>query len=334
MVDPEFSVDGRPWAARPPAVLLPSFTLDVEREIQYGRLEAAKAFAAANGLNRITAPTPDAWLGIAAAGKTYYDLRQALRDLGLDDPALRAHGIRLLKVGMLFPLEPGIVREFAHGLEEILVVEEKRGFLELLFRDVLYNQAVRPRIVGKRDEAGRILVPADGELDADLVARVVATRLGRLWVSTDADANPRNVHFYRIDTAATPGRFVSGIVIDPADSNHAWISYSGYGAYTPGTPQHVIEARFDPHKHTATFADRSYDIGDQPVTGIERDASTGDLYASTDFGVLRLPAGASAWQQAGSGLPSVAVYGLTLARNGSVLYAATHGRGAYALELP
>src|SRR5207249_3976496 len=84
-------------------------------EIQYGRLEAAKAFAAANGLNRITAPTPDAWLGIAAAGKTYYDLRQALRDLGLDDPALRAHGIRLLKVGMLFPLEPGIVREFARG---------------------------------------------------------------------------------------------------------------------------------------------------------------------------------------------------------------------------
>ncbi|PYM56815.1 MAG: 2-oxoacid ferredoxin oxidoreductase, partial [Candidatus Rokuibacteriota bacterium] len=179
LVDPEFSVDGRPWVARPPAVLLPAFTLDVEREIQYGRLEAAKAFAAANGLNRITAPTPDAWLGIAAAGKTYYDLRQALRDLGLDDPALRAHGIRLLKVGMLFPLEPGIVREFARGLEEILVVEEKRGFLELLFRDVLYNQAVRPRIVGKRDEAGRILVPADGELDADLVARVVAARLGR-----------------------------------------------------------------------------------------------------------------------------------------------------------
>jgi indolepyruvate ferredoxin oxidoreductase len=179
LVDPRWEVDGRPWAARPPAVLLPAFTLDVEREIQYGRLEAAKVFAAANGLNRITVPTPDAWLGIAAAGKTYYDLRQALSDLGLDDPALRAHGIRLLKVGMLFPLEPGIVREFARGLDEILVVEEKRGFLELLLRDVLYNQTVRPRIVGKRDEAERPLVPMDGELDADLVARVVAGRLER-----------------------------------------------------------------------------------------------------------------------------------------------------------
>src|SRR5215472_14452694 len=184
-VDPRWEVDGRPWAARPPAVLLPAFTLDVEREIQYGRLEAAKAFAAANGLNRITVPTPDAWLGIAAAGKTYYDLRQALLDLGLDDAALRAHGIRLLKVGMLFPLEPGIVREFARGLDEILVVEEKRGFLELLLRDVLYNQTVRPRVVGKRDEAERPLVPVDGELDADLVARVVAARLERR-LSADA----------------------------------------------------------------------------------------------------------------------------------------------------
>jgi hypothetical protein len=72
------------------------------------------------------------------------------------------------------------------------------------------------------------------------------------------------------------------------------------------------------------------------VTGIARDAATGDLYAATDFGVLRLPAGATQWQQAGSGLPRVAVYGITLAdTNGArVLYAATHGRGAYALTLP
>jgi len=153
-------------------------------------------------------------------------------------------------------------------------------------------------------------------------------------VTKEADAaNPSNVHFYRVDTAATPGRFVSGIVVDPSDANHAWISYSGYGAYTPGTPQHVIEARFDPRRHTATFADRSYDIGDQPVTGIARDGSTGDLYAATDFGVLRLPAGATAWQEAGSGMPRVAVYGIGITQNGAVLHAATHGRGAYALSL-
>ena len=161
------------------------------------------------------------------------------------------------------------------------------------------------------------------------------TRVGRLWVTKEADAaNPRNAHFYRVDTAATPGRFVSGIVVDPSDSNHAWISYSGYGAYTPGTPQHVVEARYDPKHHTATFTDRSYDIGDQPITGLARNPSNGDLYAATDFGVLRLPAGATQWVQAGTGLPRVAVYGLTLGQDGSVLYAATHGRGAYVLGLP
>ena len=124
----------------------------------YGRLEAARAFAAANGINRITVDTPGAWLGIASAGKAYYDLRQALADLGLDDAALRRYGIRLLKLGMLYPLERGIVREFARGLEEMLVIEEKRGFVELLLREALYDLPDRPRIVGKRDESGQILV--------------------------------------------------------------------------------------------------------------------------------------------------------------------------------
>jgi indolepyruvate ferredoxin oxidoreductase len=177
VVDPGFVYEGRPWVPRQPPGLLPPYTLDVEREIVYGRLEAARAFAAANGVNRLVVPTPGAWLGIVAAGKTYYDLRQGLNDLGLDDAALRRAGVRLLKLGMLYPLEHGIVREFARGLEEVLVVEEKRGFLELLVRDALYDLADRPRIVGKRDETGQVLVPADGELDADTVARLVARRL-------------------------------------------------------------------------------------------------------------------------------------------------------------
>ncbi len=179
VADPGFVYGGRPWEPRQPAMLLPPFTLDVEREIHYGRLEAASAFAAANRVNRITVATGEAWLGIAAAGKSYFDLRQALSDLGLDDDALRGHGIRILKIGMLFPMEPGIVREFACGLEELLVIEEKRGFIELFIRNVLYDQSVRPRVVGKRDETGRILVPVDGELDADSIARIVAGRLER-----------------------------------------------------------------------------------------------------------------------------------------------------------
>jgi indolepyruvate ferredoxin oxidoreductase len=179
IVDPGFTIDGKPWRHSQNPMLLPPFSLELEREVHYGRLEAAKVFAAAHPINQITVPTPNAWLGIAAAGKTYYDLREALLDLGLDDAALRRYGVRLLRVGMLFPMEPGIVREFARGLEEILVVEEKRAFVEMFLRDVLYNQADRPLVVGKRDLEGRPLVPANGELDADRIAQIVASRLER-----------------------------------------------------------------------------------------------------------------------------------------------------------
>jgi indolepyruvate ferredoxin oxidoreductase len=176
---PELTIDGRPWRpTQNPRLLLPD-SLALEREIFYGRLEAARAYAAANNLNRITVPAPGAWLGIVAAGKTYYDVREALAELGLDDDALRRYGIRLLKLGLLFPAEPGVLGEFARGLEEILVVEEKRSFVELFTRDVLYNAPVRPRIVGKTDERGERLVPADGELDADRIALVIARRLER-----------------------------------------------------------------------------------------------------------------------------------------------------------
>jgi indolepyruvate ferredoxin oxidoreductase len=177
VVDPGFQYEGQPWRPSQNPLLLPPYGLEMEREIHYGRLEAARAFAAANGINRVALDTADAWLGLVAAGKTYYDLREALRELGLDEAALRHHGIRILKLGMLFPMEPGIVRHFARGLEEILVVEEKRSFVEMFVRDVLYNDAVHPRVVGKRDEAGRPLVPAHGELDADRIAQLVASRL-------------------------------------------------------------------------------------------------------------------------------------------------------------
>jgi indolepyruvate ferredoxin oxidoreductase len=177
--DPGFEFEGRPWQAQQAPMLMPPFGLETERIIHAGRLEAARAFAAVHPLNEITVPTPEAWLGIVAPGKTYYDLREALRDLGLDDAALRRYGIRLLRLGLLFPLEPGVVREFARGLEEVLVIEEKRAFVELFLRDLLYNQTVRPRVVGKTDEHGRVLVPAHGELDADRIAQIVAARLER-----------------------------------------------------------------------------------------------------------------------------------------------------------
>jgi len=179
VAEPSFLYEGRPWQARQTPLLMPPWGLEAEREIHYGRLEAAKAFAAANKLNRITLPTPNAWLGLAAPGKTYYDLREALAELGLDNAALRQYGIRLMQIEMMFPMEPGTVREFARGLEELMVIEEKRAFCELFIRDILYNQTERPRVIGKQDEQGRPLVPADAELDADRIAQILATRLER-----------------------------------------------------------------------------------------------------------------------------------------------------------
>src|SRR5207245_8794039 len=108
-----------------------------------------------------------------APRKTTHAGGQALAARGVNDHALRRYGLRLLKVGMLFPAEPGVLTEFARGLEEILVVEEKRPFVELFARDALYNAPVRPRIVGTTDERGEVLVLADGELDADRVAIVI-----------------------------------------------------------------------------------------------------------------------------------------------------------------
>ena len=179
IADPGFEWDGKPWRATHGMVKFPPWGLQMERELFYGRIEAAKAFAASNHLNRITVDTPDAWLGIAAGGKTYYDLREALQALGLDDEALRRHGIRLLHLRMLFPLEAGTVRKLARGLDELLVIEEKRSFVELQIRDILIDEARHPRVLGKRDEQGGVLVPADGELDADRIAVILARRLER-----------------------------------------------------------------------------------------------------------------------------------------------------------
>jgi len=162
-------------------------------------------------------------------------------------------------------------------------------------------------------------------------------RRGRVFVASNADdPTPSNVTFYRIDTPSTPTRFVSGIAIDPANANHAFISYSGYDAYATvaGTATgHVFEVTYDPVSHTATWTNLDKKLGDQPITGIALDAITGDLFVSTDFGVNMLKSGDNQWVPAAGSLPPVAVYGLTIDSNARVLYAATHGRGAWVLDL-
>ncbi|HEY7652117.1 MAG TPA: indolepyruvate ferredoxin oxidoreductase family protein [Methylomirabilota bacterium] len=176
---PVVELDGKPFQHQINVNLIPPYGLDMERTIHGARLELARRYAAENKLNRITVPSPNAWLGILTSGKTYYDVRQALAELGLDDGALRRYGIRILKMGMLFPMEPRIVREFARGLQEILVVEEKRSFLEMFCKDILYGMPDRPQVTGKLDEEERPLLPPIAEFDSDIIARAIARRLAR-----------------------------------------------------------------------------------------------------------------------------------------------------------
>ena len=160
----------------PNANLLAPASLEMERTLLGVRTDLALAYARENGVNRIEGPK-DAWFGIVAPGKTYFDLRHALRALGLDDRALDRAGVRILKLGMVWPLEPEIARRFASGLDEILVAEEKGPFVETQLKETLYGAPAAPRIVGKRDENGQRLLPTELDLDADLIARAVASRL-------------------------------------------------------------------------------------------------------------------------------------------------------------
>jgi indolepyruvate ferredoxin oxidoreductase len=153
---------------------------------------AALAYIRANKLNKIVVDSPRPKFGIVAAGKAYLDVRQALADLGLDDAVCANVGIRVLKLGCVWPLDPQIAREFATGLEEILVVEEKRQIVEYALKEELYNwnEQVRPKVYGKFDERDNQggewsvpradwLLPARHELSPALIAQAIARRLDR-----------------------------------------------------------------------------------------------------------------------------------------------------------
>ncbi len=164
-----------------------------------------------------------------------------------------------------------------------------------------------------------------------------ATTTGRVFISKNVNADPASaVTWTRLDSLATndPNRFVSGIYVDPANANHAWISYSGFNASTPATPGHVFEVTYNPGAGTATWVDRSYDFGEVPATDIVRDDQTGDLYVSSDFGVYRLAATTTTWVVAAPGMPNVEVAGLTIVVGDRKLYAASHGLSAWLLNLP
>src|SRR5438876_9328686 len=175
---------------------------------------------------------------------------------------------------------------------------------------------------------------------SDTTTLWAATTTGRVFISKNADTTNTSVTYTRLDSldATSPGRFISGIVVDPADSNHAWITYSSYSSLTPTTPGHVFSVTCDPGVPSATWTSLDGSgagaFPDFPATGVAFDSVTGDLYASNDWCVLRLPTGSTSWAVSGTGLPNVEVAGLTIVPSARKLYAATHGRSAWLLTLP
>jgi indolepyruvate ferredoxin oxidoreductase len=151
---------------------------------------AAIAFARANKINRITMDSPNARYGIMASGKSYEDIRQALRELGITEEVAAKIGLRLYKIGMPWPLEPEGVRNFAVGLEEIFIVEERREIVENQVKQELFNwrDDVRPRIVGKMDDHDKRFLTFAAELSVASLASSLTERLLRLNLNPEIAA--------------------------------------------------------------------------------------------------------------------------------------------------
>jgi indolepyruvate ferredoxin oxidoreductase len=160
----------------------PDDRYDQDRRLQDYKGFAAIAFARANKVNRITMDSPNARFGIMASGKSYEDIRQALRELGITPEVAAKIGLRLYKIGMPWPLEPEGVREFAVGLEEIFIIEERREIVENQVKQELFNwrDDVRPRIVGKMDDHDKRFLPFAEELSVASLASSLTERLLRL----------------------------------------------------------------------------------------------------------------------------------------------------------
>jgi indolepyruvate ferredoxin oxidoreductase len=178
IVLPEVEIDGKPFAKVTNFTYFPVLNVATEHQLYAERHVAVAAYAKANALNRVAVAGPDDRIGIISAGKSFVDTRQALADLGYDDEGLRRAEIRLAKVGLLCPSSPDFFRDFAQGLHHVIVVEEKRDFLERQIGAALCGVG-SVRVVGKLDLDGKPLFRVAGGMDVDTVAVGLARELKR-----------------------------------------------------------------------------------------------------------------------------------------------------------
>jgi indolepyruvate ferredoxin oxidoreductase len=184
------------------------WAIEQERRLHGPKLAAAQAFARANHLDRVVIDSPQPRLGIVTTGKAYLDVRQALSELGISEARAGELGIRVYKIALTWPLEPQRALAFAQGVKDILVVEEKRGFVENQLVKLFYNVEAsrRPSIVGKTDETGAVLLPSTGELTPTMVARAIVARLQQL-----GDGTPFDERLARLEAFERPVPPVSNI---------------------------------------------------------------------------------------------------------------------------
>lgn len=161
----------------PSARLLAAASLESERSLHELRLPAALAYAREHGLNRVLASGQRDELGVIASGSTHGELARALADLGLGEAELHALGVRVLRIGMPWPLDRDAVRSFAAGLRRVLVIEDKLAFLEDEVKSALYGLPHAPQVLGKLDADGQLLLSSHGALGADEIARTLGALL-------------------------------------------------------------------------------------------------------------------------------------------------------------
>jgi len=190
----------------------PDTPQEQERRLHEHKHRAVQAFVRANGLDRVIYDPDDAALGIMTTGKSFLDVRQALHELGIDESEARRLGIRLYKVAMPYPLEPGGASRFCRGLKRVLVVEEKRGLMEEQLKSILFNEADKPQVVGKRDLDGAVLFPSAGRLESNHIARELARHV--LELRADAELETRLQRFVE-RLASAPSDKVAPMIRTP-----------------------------------------------------------------------------------------------------------------------
>lgn len=202
---PELEIGGKAFKKKTDFTFFPVKNIATERALYDDRHAAVRAYARANHLDRITVRGKADKIGIVAAGKSYADTRQALEDLGFDEAGLKAAGIRLLKLGLLCPMDETIVREFAEGLDEVIVVEEKRDFIERQIGRILLDEGRAIRLVGKRDTDGSVLFPVEGGIETFRVQQILSKALtARGLIKLPKAAAPALQGFERAQTREVP----------------------------------------------------------------------------------------------------------------------------------